>query len=66
VSSDIKQDILDSIADINDLLTSYEVLFARLKESDPDKIELAALGTILHSFYNGIEGIFSACLKANR
>jgi hypothetical protein len=58
VSSDVKQDIFDSVEDISELLSSYDILFARLKENTPDKIELAALGTVLHSFYNGIEGIF--------
>ena len=58
MSSDVKQDILDTVEDINDLLISYEPLFIRIKQSEPDNIELAALGTVLHSFYNGIEGIF--------
>jgi hypothetical protein len=54
----LKQDILESIEDVNDLLASYELLLIRIKQSEPDNIELAALGTVLHSFYNGIEGIF--------
>jgi hypothetical protein len=58
VSSDLKQDILDAIEDINDLLISYEALFLRMMQREPDNIELAARGTVLHSFYNGVEGIF--------
>jgi len=58
VSSDLKQDILDAIEDINELLASYELLFIRIKQTEPDNIELAALGTVLHSFYNGVEGVF--------
>jgi len=58
VYSDLKLDIIDSINDIDDLLTTYEQLFERVKQNEPDKIELAALGTVLHSFYNGVDGIF--------
>jgi len=58
VCSDLKQDILDSIEDVDDLLTTYALLFDSVKQSEPDKVELAALGTVLHSFYNGVEGIF--------
>ena len=58
MSSDLKQDILDSIEDIGDLLTSYESLLETVKLRSPNNIELAAMGTILHSFYNGVEGVF--------
>ena len=58
MSSDILQDIADSIEDITELLKSYENLFITVEQKHPDNIELAALATVLHSFYNGIEGIF--------
>jgi hypothetical protein len=58
VSSSIRQDIQDSIDDIYDLLVQYGDLFTIVRERDPSKIELAALGAVLHSFYNGIEGLF--------
>jgi hypothetical protein len=32
-------------------------------ENEPDHIELAALGSVLQSFYNGIEGIFLLIAK---
>ena len=47
---------------MNDLLTSYELL-TRIKQSEPDNIELAALDTVLHSFYNEIEWIFLLVAK---
>ena len=34
------------------------LFFKAIQQKEPDNIELAALGTILHSFYNGVEGIF--------
>jgi len=55
---ELKQDILDTIEDINDLFTVYESLFETIKQNEPNKIELAALATIFHSFYNGVENIF--------
>jgi len=63
VSSDLKQDILDSIDDINDLLETYKELFNKVKYKKPDLVELAALGSVLQSFYNGIEGIFLLIAK---
>ena len=63
MSSDLRQDILDSIEDINDLLKAYKDLFEKVKQSKPDIVETAALGTVLQSFYNGVEGIFLLVAK---
>ena len=63
MSSDILQDIADSIEDIAELLESYKTLFTSVEQKHPDNIELAALATVLHSFYNGIEGIFLIIAK---
>jgi hypothetical protein len=63
VSSDLRQDIFDSVEDINDLLTSYEELFRKVQQDEPNLVELAALGSILQSFYNGVEGIFILIAK---
>ena len=58
MSYDIPRDITDSIEDIVELLETYDMLFLSVEQKYPDNIELAALATVLHSFYNGIEGIF--------
>ena len=63
MSSDIRQDILDSIEDIDELISSYDVLFMSVNQRTPDKVELAALGSVLQSFYNGVEGIFLLVAK---
>jgi len=46
------------IAQIDKLLNNAAVLFNVLASRDPDFIELTASGSLLHSFYNGIENIF--------
>jgi len=63
VSSDVLKDISDSIEDVSDLLSSYDALLFAVKQREPDKVGLAALGAVLHSFYNGIEGIFLLVAK---
>jgi len=63
VSSNLRQDIFDSIEDINDLLGKYNGLFDKVKQVAPDYIEVAALGSVLQSFYNGVEGILILIAK---
>ena len=63
MSSDLRQDILDSVEDINDMLKVYEELIEKAKQSKPDIVEIAALGSVLQSFYNGVEGIFLLVAK---
>ena len=46
------------LEEINKLLDSYTLLIEALKTREPDLIELTAMATILHSFYNGIEKLF--------
>lgn len=48
---------------IDTLLEKISPLIKILKLREPDFIELAATGSILHSFYNGIESIFAMIEK---
>lgn len=45
-------------ANINQLFTSYAFVLVELSEESPGFIEISALSTMLHSFYNGVENIF--------
>jgi hypothetical protein len=51
------------IEQIDKLIETYSDLLKKCVQSEPDKIEIAALGSILHSFYNGLENIFSVIAK---
>lgn len=51
------------IQQIDELFSSYIELFEKSKVIEPTLIELTALGSILHSFYNGIENIFKTIGK---
>lgn len=51
------------INQIDKELSEYQKLLKKIKNKDPDKIEKAALATILHSFYTGIEKIFKIIAK---
>lgn len=46
------------IQQIDALLESYKSLLTKCKEKEPDLIEITAIASVLHSFYNGIENIF--------
>lgn len=40
---------------LRDLVSEYSPLVAELRKRQPTQIEIVALGSVLHSFYNGVE-----------
>lgn len=50
--------LLFEIDQINKLIEIHHMLIMLCRQKEPDSTELAAIGTILHSFYNGVEKIF--------
>lgn len=46
------------IEQIDELFLSYDSLFSRIKTAKPNIVEVTALASVLHSFYNGLENIF--------
>lgn len=46
------------ISQIDELMEKSNVLVSLCKSKAPDFIEMSAVGSILHSFYNGLENIF--------
>ena len=55
--------IRHEIDQIGGLIESFQPLLAITRTKEPDLVELSALATVLHSFYNGIENIFSIIAK---
>ncbi|MBI3537838.1 MAG: hypothetical protein HY070_09805, partial [Chloroflexi bacterium] len=52
------------ISQIEQLLATYADLLKRAQDRSPDTVEIAAIASVLHSFYNGIEKIFLSVAKA--
>ena len=51
------------IGQIDQLLVAYDDLWKRSQQGEPDLVEITAMASVLHSFYNGVENIFSAIAK---
>lgn len=48
---------------IDALFASYDDLLQRAQQDTPDLIEITAIASVLHSFYNGLENIFLRVAK---
>ncbi len=51
------------IDQIDELFAVYSDLLEKTRRETPDPVEVAALGSILHSFYSGLENIFLRVAK---
>ncbi len=51
------------IALINELLEAYADLLALVERQPPDLVQITALASVLHYFYNGLESIFATIAK---
>lgn len=51
------------IEQIDQLLDSYTELLDRSQKSTPDLVEVTAIASVLHSFYNGVENILLSIAK---
>ena len=54
----IKEQIKFKLNDIDRLFSEYELIFEKIKVEEPDLFDMTILGSVLHSFYNGLENIF--------
>lgn len=48
---------------IDQLFVAYRDVLAKVQHTIPDLVEMTALASILHSFYNGLESIFLIIAK---
>ena len=59
----IKKKIEFEITQLDEHLAKSSILVQKCKQQEPDYIELCAIGSILQSFYNGIENILIVISK---
>lgn len=59
----LKEQIQFKIYDIDKLFTEYELIFEKITLEKPDLFDTTILGSVLHSFYNGLENIFEMIAK---
>jgi hypothetical protein len=52
------------IGQIDKLFETYAELLQTVAQRTPTLVELTALGSVIHSFYNGVENIFGRIAKA--
>lgn len=59
----IKEQIKFKMDDIDRLFLEYQLIFEKIKLQVPDLFDMTILGSVLHSFYNGLENIFEIIAK---
>jgi len=59
----VASQVIFEIGQINQLLSAYADLWERAQENTPNLVELTAIASVLHSFYNGLENIFLSIAK---
>jgi len=52
------------IGQIDHLFETYADLLEQARSNAPDLVEVTAVGSVLHSFYNGLENIFLSIAKS--
>ena len=57
------QKIEYKLDEIDKLFLEYDLIFQKIKEMEPDLFDMTILGSVLHSFYNGLESIFEIIAK---
>lgn len=60
---DIISQVEFEIGQIDHLFQSYADLLERARKSTPDLVDVTAIASVLHSFYNGLENIFLSIVK---
>lgn len=63
MSETISQRVQRDVALIDHLLAAYADLLLQVEQKPPDLVQMTALASVLHSFYNGVESIFIIIAK---
>lgn len=59
----VREQIKFKVSDIDKLFLEYELIFKKVEMKIPDLFDMTILGSVLHSFYNGLENIFEIIAK---
>lgn len=62
-STKVVEQINFEISQIDKLFRVYADLLNRVQQRPPDTVEIAAVASVVHSFYNGLENIFLSIAK---
>ncbi len=54
----VRDQLRAEILQLEDLFVEFSELLDKSARTEPSMVERAALGSLLHSFYTGLEGIF--------
>ena len=63
MDSQLREKIKFEISQIDALFDKAKILEEKCKLQEPDFIEISAVGSTLHSYYNGLENIFVLIAK---
>ncbi len=63
MANEVASQVRFEVTQIDRLFETYADLLAHAQQSTPSNVEIAALATVLHSFYNGLEDIFQLVAK---
>ncbi len=63
ISSKLISQVEFELSQLNRLFDSYQVLFQKALYQPLNNIEITAMGSVIHSFYNGVENIFLLIAK---
>jgi ribonuclease HepT-like protein len=63
LAENIISQVTFEIQQIDQLLAVYADLVERVQQHPPDLVEITAIASVLHSFYNGLENIFLSIAK---
>ena len=59
----LREQVRFKIEEIDRLFSEYELIFIKVGSVEPDIFDMTILGSVLHSFYNGLENIFKLIAK---
>jgi len=62
-SPEVVEQVTFEISQIDTLLKTYSDLLMQVEHRTPNTVEIAAVASVIHSFYNGLENIFLSIAK---